>query len=158
VPTKATTLMTVPITPVVTLPLSRHITLSMRATERTETDDHQSRGADMARQEGGAADKRSGYRQNAEDRVDRFSSLRGPVDVLQVEPQRELVECEADAHPEEGGGDVETCTVRRRGHQDDSCANDDQYPENLMVNVNSSEPDVAQPGPGTRPQSGAKKS
>jgi hypothetical protein len=104
--------------------------------------------AGMARQEGGAADERSGYRQNAEDRVDRFSSLRGPVDILQVEPQRELVECEADAHPEEGGGDVESCTVRRCGHQDDSCANDDQYPENLMVNMNSSEPDVAQPGTG----------
>src|SRR5580704_15238836 len=108
--------------------------------------------ADMARQEGGAADERSGYRQNAEDRVDRFSSLRGPVDILQVEPQRELVECEADAHPEEGGGDVESCTVRRCGHQDDSCANDDQYPENLMVNMNSSEPDVAQPGPGAAPR------
>jgi hypothetical protein len=40
-PIKATTLMTVPITPVVTLPLSRHITLSARSTARTETDDHQ---------------------------------------------------------------------------------------------------------------------
>ena len=34
-------LMTMPITPVGTLPLSRHMTLSKRLTARTATDDHQ---------------------------------------------------------------------------------------------------------------------
>src|SRR5579875_2085353 len=40
------------------------------------------------------------------DRVKRGAPLLGPVDVAQVDPQRELVEGEADADPEQPGQDL----------------------------------------------------
>ena len=99
--------------------------------------------ADSAGKEVGAADQPTCYRQNAEDSVDRFSPLLGPVDVLQVKPQGELVEREADAYPEDRGGDIERCSTWCCGHQDDSCADDDKYPENLVVNMNTGDLEVA---------------
>ena len=92
----------------------------------------------------------SGYHQDAEDRVDRLPPLVGPVDVLEVQPEREFVDGEADAHAEDGGGRVESRSVRRLGDQDDAGADDDQYAENLVMNVIAADLDVAQPGAGRR--------
>jgi hypothetical protein len=106
------------------------------------------RGPDVAGQEAGSADERPGDRQHAEDRVDRFPPFARPVHILEVQPEREFVDGEADAHPEDGGGDAESRPARRRGHQDDARADDDQYAEDLMMNVLAGDLDVAQPGAG----------
>ena len=115
----------------------------------TEIDDHHAACPCSAGHEAGSADERSGYRQDAEDRVDRFSPLIGPVDILQVQPEREFVDGEADADPEDGGSRVERRPPRHRRYQHDACADDDQDAENLVMNVLARDPDIAQPGPAT---------
>ena len=102
----------------------------------------------MAGHEGGSADQRPGDGQDAERRVDRLAPLIAPVDVFQVQPERELVDGQADARAEDGGGRVKRRTVRRLRHQDDARADNDQDAEDLVVNVIATDLDVAEPGSG----------
>jgi len=48
-------------------------------------------------------------------RIDRAAPLPGPVDVVEVDPQGELVDGEADAHPEEEGADLVKGTGGKAG-------------------------------------------
>jgi len=65
-----------------------------------------------------------------------------------VQPERELVDGEADARAEDGGGRVKRRTVRGLRYQDDARADDDQDAEDLVMNVVATDLDVAEPGPG----------
>jgi hypothetical protein len=80
-------------------------------------------------------------------------ALPGPVDVLQVQPERELVDGEADANPEDRGRRVERGPRRGLRYQDDAGADDDQDAEDLVVDVVAAERDVAEPGPASAARS-----
>jgi len=76
-------------------------------------------------------------------RAARYAGMRRYRSSSSLYAEHAAFEREADAYPEDHSGDIERCAMRCGGHQDDSCADDDQYPENLVVDVDASDLEVA---------------
>jgi hypothetical protein len=79
------------------------------------------------------------------DRVDRPPPLLGPVDVLEVEPEGELVEGQAGADPEEDGDDLPPRVARMDRDADVPAGQQQQDPPDEMVDVRPPHLDVAGP-------------
>ena len=117
----------------------------------TPTEDHQAAVPMRPVTNSGPADQRAGDDQHAEDRVDRLAAFVGPVNVFEVQPERELVHGQADARPEDAAATSSPAPRGALRDQDDARADDDQDAEDLMMHMVAGDLDVAQPGPAAVP-------
>src|SRR5256885_8616629 len=69
-----------------------------------------------------------------DDRVDRLAALLGPVDVLEAQPERELVECQPGTDPEQHGHDLAPRWVDR-GERDEPPDEHEHDAPHEMVDV-----------------------
>src|SRR4051812_9843286 len=77
--------------------------------------------------------------------VDRVTALLRPVDVLQVEPERELVQGQAHPDPEEGGEDLDPRLARLEGEAEEPGNHHPHDSEHQVMDVEPARRDV--PGP-----------
>ena len=82
-------------------------------------------------------DQQAGHRDRDEDRVDGSASVLGPVHVLKMEDQGELVEHEGGADPEDDGrrGELMAGAVLCHGHHGDPGRQRQDHPEHRVVDM-----------------------
>ncbi len=78
------------------------------------------------------------------DDLDALAALLGPVDVVQVQDQRELVQDQARAHAEQHGRDDPAGTVPVTGHRAEAADDGEDDPGDDVVDVQPARPDVAE--------------
>ena len=136
--------MNIPTRPVHTLPLSRTITASSRVSAATPTTWRAPERLVLApdvdveeRQRIEPHDQQSRHRDGSEYRVHRGSAVLGPVDVLEMQDQCELVEDERRADPEEdcGNGEFGYPTVDGKSHHRDARHHDQDDADDDVMDV-----------------------
>jgi len=83
-------------------------------------------------------------------RIDRAPSLRRPVDVAEVQPERELVQCQGRADAEQDPDHFASRTARPERNRDETGAEDEDDSDHHVVQVNASAHAAASPAPDAR--------